>query len=196
MHEMARRNVPFLPNQYYHIYNRGAHRVDIFRNDTDYIFLLKLVKKQAEKCAISVIAYCLMHNHYHFLLRQNSDIQISKFMQAVFNVYTKAFNSKYQHSGTLFEGPFRAIHIDRTEYLLHLCRYIHRNPLEAGIVVLPEQWHYSNYSEFIGQRDGILIDRDFVKENFGSPESYREFVIEYVPPEKAQKELRHYLFWD
>lgn len=193
---MARRNVAFLPNQYYHIYNRGAHRIDIFRNDADYTFLLKLVKEQAEKCAISVIAYCLMHNHYHFLLHQNGEIQISKFMQAVFNVYSKAFNSKYQLSGTLFEGPFRAIHIDRIEYLLHLCRYIHRNPLEASIVLLPEQWHYSNYLEFVGQREGALVDKEFVKNNFGSPEEYREFVMDYVPPEKAQKELRHYLFWD
>lgn len=193
---MARRNVLFLPNQYYHIYNRVAHRIDIFRNDADYTFLLKLVKKQAEKYAISVIAYCLMHNHYHFLLRQNSDIQISKFMQAVFNIYSKAFNSKYQLSGTLFEGPFRAIQVDRPEYLLHLCRYIHRNPLEAGIVLLPEQWHYSNYLEFIEQREGTLVDREFVKSNFGSPEEYREFVMDYIPPEKAQKELRHYLFWD
>jgi len=193
---MARRNVPFLPNQYYHIYNRGAHRIDIFRNDADYTFLLKQVKKHAEKYAISIIAYCLMHNHYHFLLRQNSDIQISKFMQAVFNVYSKAFNSKYQHSGTLFEGPFRAIHIDRMEYLLHLCRYIHRNPLQTGIVVRPEQWHYSNYLEFIEQREGTLVDREFVKENFGSPEEYRNFVMEHVPSEKAQNELRHYLFWD
>ncbi len=193
---MARRNVPFLPNQYYHVYNRGAHRIDIFRNDPDYTFLLKLVKKQAEKCGISIIAYCLMHNHYHFLLRQNSDIQISKFMQAVFNVYSKAFNSKYQLSGTLFEGPFRVIHVDRTEYLLHLCRYIHRNPLDAGIVVVPEQWHYSNYLEFIEKREGTLVDREFVKENFSSPEEYREFVMDYIPPEKSQKELRHYLFWD
>jgi putative transposase len=117
-------------------------------------------------------------------------------MQAVFNVYTKAFNSKYGLSGTLFEGPFRAIHVDRNEYLLHLCRYIHRNPLEAGIVIKPEQWHYSNYLEFIEQRNGILVDREFVKENFGSPEAYREFVMDYVPPEKTQKELRLYLFWD
>jgi putative transposase len=193
---MAQRKVPFLPNHYYHIYNRGAHRIDIFRNDADYTFLLKLVKIQAERCAISVIAYSLMHNHYHFLLRQNSDIQISIFMQAIFNVYTKAFNSKYQLSGTLFEGPFRATHVDRTEYLLHLCRYIHRNPLDAQMVLLPEQWHYSNYLEFVDQRDGTLVDKKFVKDNFGSPEEYREFVMDYVPPEKTQKELRHYLFWD
>ena len=193
---MARRNVPFLSNQYYHIYNRGAHRIDIFRNDADYVFLLKLVKEQSQNCEVSVIAYCLMHNHYHFLLRQNGEIKISRFMQAIFDVYTKAFNSKYELSGTLFERPFRAIHVDRSEYLLYLCRYIHRNPLDAGIVVSPEQLHYSNYLEFIEQGDGTLVDREFVKENFGSPEEYREFVMDYVPPEKAQKEQRHYLFWD
>jgi len=193
---MARRNILFIPNNYYHVYNRGAHKNYIFRNDADYLFLLKYVKKELERCAITVIAYCLMDNHYHFLLRQDGDIEISKFMQAVFNVYTKAFNTKYKHSGTLFEGSFKAIRVERDEYLLHLCRYIHRNPLEAGLVVKPEQWHYSNYAEFIGKRNGTLVDTSFVKENFGSPEEYEEFVMKYVPPEKTQKELRHYLFWD
>lgn len=191
---MARRNILFLPNSYYHVYNRGAHKINIFRNDADYIFLLKYVKKELERCAITVIAYCLMDNHYHFLLRQNGDIEISKFMQAVFNVYTKAFNTKYKHSGTLFEGPYKAIHIGRNEYLLHLCRYIHRNPLDADLVVKPEQWHYSNYAEFIGKRNGTLVDYGFVKENFGSPKEYEGFVMNYVPPEKIEKELRHYLF--
>ena len=149
-----------------------------------------------ESCDVAVIAYCLMDNHYHFLLRQNGDIEISKFMQAIFNVYSKAFNTKYKHSGTLFEGPYKAIRVGRNEYLLHLCRYIHRNPLEAGLVVKPEQWHYSNYAEFIGKRNGALVDREFVKMNFGSPEAYEDFVMNYVPPEKTQKELRHYLFWD
>lgn len=58
------------------------------------------------------------------------------------------------------------------------------------------QWHYSNYLEFIGQRNGSLVDKDFVKENFGSPEEYQEFVVDCVPSEKTEKELRHYLFWD
>jgi len=193
---MARRKIAFLPNNYYHIYNRGALKANIFRNDADYLFLLKLVKEQAKKCNITVIAYCLMDNHYHFVLRQNGDIEVSQFMQAIFNVYTKAFNTKYKQSGTLFEGPFKAIHVERNEYLLQLCRYIHRNPIEAGMVVKPEQWHYSNYAEFVGKRKGTLIDHEFVKVNFGSPEAYEDFVMNYVPPEKAQKELRHYLFWD
>lgn len=136
---MAARKILFLPNNYYHIYNRGAHRSQIFRNDADCVFLLKYVKKEAERCAMTIIAYCLMDNHYHFLLRQNGDTEISKFMQTIFNVYTKAFNTKYRHSGTLFEDPYKAIHVDRNEYFLHLCRYIHRNPLEANLVVTPEQ---------------------------------------------------------
>jgi putative transposase len=190
---MARRRIVFSSNAYYHIYNRGAHQSDIFRNDADYVFLLKKLKELTAGYNISVIAYCLMSNHYHFLLRQDGEIEISSFMQALFNSYSKAFNTKYQHSGTLFEGPYKAIAVDTGPYLLHLCRYIHRNPLEASMVVKPEQWHYSNYLEFIGLRQGTLVDTEFVQVNFGAPETYRAFVMEYVPPEKVQKELRHYL---
>ena len=139
---MARRNISFLPNQYYHVYNRGANRADIFRNDKDYVFLLKQVKEHLEEYAITVIAYCLMSNHYHFLLRQNAEAKINDFMQKVFFIYSSSFNTIHNRSGTLFEGPFRAIWVDKTEYALHVCRYIHRNPLEAKMVIRPEQWHY------------------------------------------------------
>lgn len=190
---MARRKIIFSPNGYYHIYNRGAHQRDIFRTDADYVFLLKKLKELIDRYNISVIAYCLMSNHYHLLLRQNGGFEISSLMQALFNSYSKVFNTKYQHSGTLFEGPYKAIAVDNGPYLLHLCRYIHRNPLEASMVVKPEQWHYSNYPEFVGLRQGTLVDAEFVQVNFGTPEAYRAFVMEYEPPEKIQKGLRHYL---
>lgn len=143
---MARRNIPFLPNNYYHVYNRGANKADIFRNDKDYLFLLKQIKNHSSKFEISVIAYCLMANHYHFILRQNAQAKINDFMQAVFYKYSISFNQVYGHSGTLFEGPFRAILIDKNEYLLHLCRYIHRNPLEARLVSGAKGtiWHINN----------------------------------------------------
>ncbi len=193
---MPRRKLSFLPNNYYHAYNRGANKADIFRNDKDYVFLLKQVQDHLSEFDVSVIAYCLMSNHYHFLLRQNGQARISDFMQAVFGVYSMSFNSAHKHSGTLFEGPFRAILVDKNEYLLHLCRYIHRNPMKAGMVVTPDQWHYSNYLEFIQKRNGVLVDRDFVRRNFGTPEAYEDFVMNYAPPEKTQKALRHYLFSD
>jgi REP element-mobilizing transposase RayT len=193
---MARRKIPFLPNNYYHVYNRGANKADIFCNSRDYLFLLKQVKDHIREFDITVIAYCLMSNHYHFALRQNGEAKISDFMQSVFYSYSVSFNQMYDHSGTLFEGPFQAILIDKSKYLLHICRYIHRNPLEAGMVAKPEHWPYSNYAEFVGKRNGMLVDPEFVRMNFGSPESYEDFVMRYVPPEKTQKELRHYLFWD
>ncbi len=85
---MARRKIPFLPNNYYHVYNRGTNKADIFRNDKDYVFLLNQVQDQGSVFDVSVIAYCLMPNHYHFLLRQNAQAMISEFMQAVFRVYS------------------------------------------------------------------------------------------------------------
>jgi putative transposase len=191
---MARRNISFLPNQYYHVYNRGAHKSEIFRADGDYLYLLRQVKELSEKCDITIIAYCLMPNHYHFLLRQNGDTTVSQFIQAIFNIYSKAFNSKYNHSGTLFEGSFKAILVDKTEYLLHLCRYIHRNPLDSGIVHHPAEWKFSNYLEWTIKRAGELVDIEFVQDNFGSAEEYEEFVTSYIPPDKTEKVLRHYLF--
>ncbi len=175
------RKVKFIPGHYYHVYNRGANRQPIFRTEENYIFLLRRVKKYATRFAISVIAYCLMPNHYHFLLRQESTHIISLFVQAVFNSYTKAFNKMFDRSGTLFEGPFRAIMVDRDEYLIHLCRYIHRNPLEAGLVNHPARWPFSNYLEWVGQRAGTLVDRALVREWFPSPADYERFVMEREP---------------
>ena len=193
---MARRTIPFLPNNYYHIYNRGANKARIFCDHKDYLCLLSLLRLHLQEFAITVIACCLMSNHFHLILRQNGQPKISDFMQAVFHKYSMTFNQIHNHSGTLFEGPFRAILIDKNEYLLHLCRYIHRNPQEAGIVKRAEEWPYSNYPEFLGKRKGTLSDSEFVKMNFGSTEAYEDFVMNYVPPEKTQRELRHYLFWD
>jgi len=191
---MSKRQVAFLPGQYYHVYNRGANRKTIVRSNENYLFLLRRIKKYAVEFRVTVIAYCLMPNHYHFLLRQDSEATISAFMQAVFNSYTKAFNKMYERTGTLFEERFRAIAIEKYGYLLHLCRYIHRNPVEAGLVTHPAQWPFSNYLEWVSQRNGTLVDMEFVRENFPSPADYENFVTTYVPPEKADKVLEGLIF--
>ena len=147
---MSKREVVFLSGQYYHVYNRGANKEPIFRDEQNYLFLLKRIKKYAAQYQIAIIAYCLMPNHYHFLLRQDGEATVSDFMQAVFNSYTKAFNKMYARTGTLFEERFRAIAVQKYEYLLHLCRYIHRNPLNAGLVKHPAEWPFSNYLEWVG----------------------------------------------
>jgi putative transposase len=190
---MSRREVAFLPDQYYHVYNRGVNHQDIFSSDNNYRFLLSRVKSCLPESQITMIAYCLMPNHYHFLLRQDGIIPISSFIQAVFNSYAKAFNRASQRTGTLFEGPFRAVAVERFEYLLHLCRYIHRNPMEAGLVQHPAGWQFSNYLEWVGKRAGTLVDMGFVKDNYPNPNEYEDFVMEYVSSEKT-RELKKLTF--
>ena len=165
---------------YYHLYNRGAHKAPIFREHDNYVYVLHQVKKVISEQNLTVVAYCLLPNHYHFLVRQNGDAAAGLLAQYVFNAYSKAYNTRYEHSGTLFEGPFRAIRVDSQPYLLHLCRYIHANPARHGIVTQLEEWPYSNYFECLGLRDGELIDREFVRDCFGTAEQYRQFVLDYV----------------
>lgn len=191
---MAQRNVHFAENEYYHIYNRGCNRELIFRSDENYQFLLRKLRKYFVEGDIAVIAYCLMPNHYHFLLRQNRVISAGRIIQSIFNGYTKAFNQMLKRSGTLFEGPFKAKRVREFGYLIHLSRYIHRNPLDAGLVDMIDKWKYSNYLEWIGLRDDVLVDGAFIKEHYSSRNEYKAFVLEYDPPKKIKKGLEKYYF--
>ena len=107
----------------------------------------------------------------------------------------KPVNKQQERTGPLFQGRFRHIHVDRDEYVMHLCRYVHLNPVVAGLVSRPEAWPYSNYLEWIKAREGKLVDRAFVQEFFPTPESYIAFVQGHVALEKA-KELQPYLLDD
>jgi len=129
----ARKNsLNWQKGMYYHIYNRGARQVTIFREGTNYLFTISKIKAYSQAKRISVIAYCLMPNHYHFLLRQDGEEPAGNLPQFVFNSYSKAYNKKYAHSGTLFEGRFRAKVVETNRHLIHLCRYIHGKPVKAG----------------------------------------------------------------
>lgn len=148
---MAQREVKFEDGGFYHIYNRGAGKQEIIRAADNYQFLINKIRLRAKQTNIAVISFCLMPNHYHLLVRQDSYISAGLFVQLLFNSYSKAFNNMYGRSGTLFEAPFKAIQVDKTEYLTHLCRYIHRNPIEAGLVNHINGWKYSNYLDCIGK---------------------------------------------
>ena len=191
---MARRGIHFTRGEYYHIYNRGCNKENIFRARENYYYFLHLIKNNLGKFPASVIAYCLMPNHYHFLLRQDGDVSIGNLIQRVCNSYSKAFNKRYVRSGTLFEGPFKAKHVREVQYILGLCRYIHCNPKEAGLVGFPEEWEFSNYREWIGVRESVFIDKPFVQEWFGSPDAYITFINEYTPSSKENKKLNDYVF--
>jgi putative transposase len=124
----------YVLGHYYHLYNRGADRAPIFREEDNWLFVLRKVKEYCRTLSLTPIAYCLMPNHYHFLIRQEGDHGAGLLPQRVFNSYTKAFNKRYGRSGTLFEGNYKALAVEEDAHLLHLCRYIHANPVKDGFV--------------------------------------------------------------
>ena len=149
---MPRRTTEFAPGQYYHIYNRGVGRQLIFLEEENYLYLL----------------------------RQDDEESAGLLPQLTFNSYTKAFNKRYGRIGTLFEGRYRSVWVDKTKYLFHLCRYIHANPVKARLVSRLADWPFSNYLEWMEMRNGTLVDYDFIAQNFPERDGYRQFVMEYL----------------
>jgi hypothetical protein len=113
--------------------------------------------------------------------------------QRIYNSYSKAYNKRYGHSGTLFQGNYRVIPVNVEGYLLHLCRYIHANPVLHGLVDDVADWPYSNYLEWIGEREGTLVDGDFVQAHFRQPQSYKAFITEYLAHRRLPHELAAHL---
>lgn len=166
--------------QHYHIYNRGARQLTIFPDQASYLEVLKMIKEYCRKYHFALLAYCLMPNHYHFLVRQDGVVQAGQLAQRVFNRYSKAYNLRHNKSGTLFESRFKAIHVDDDEYLHRLCYYIHANPVKDGIVGRIEEWPFSNYLDWVGERAGELLDRQFIDEHFGGAARYKQTMAEFI----------------
>jgi putative transposase len=182
---MSIRAVPFVQSEFYHIYNRGNGKKEIFHDREDYnrfIALLyacnqispfksdNLLSNQSpidatrSDAIVAIGAYCLMPNHFHLLLTQCADGGISKFMQKLSTAYTMYYNKKYNHSGGMFEGKFKAEHCNTDNYLKYMFSYIHLNPLKlfdrnwktSGLkdrettIKLLTSYEYSSYLDFVG----------------------------------------------
>ncbi|BDA68384.1 hypothetical protein CAL7716_025500 [Calothrix sp. PCC 7716] len=177
---MPIRKTQFKSGNYYHIYNRGNNRQKIFFQNQNYSYFQRLIKKHLIDNQVEIIAYCLMPNHYHLLIHLNND-NLSELMQAFALSYTKAINNRFNRVGSLFQGPFQSIHVDTDEYLLHLSRYIHLNPVGANLVKKPQDWIYSSYLDYIIPKKDSFVKKDKILEYFDleylAPEdSYRSFV--------------------
>ncbi len=189
---MPYRHIEFRANEYYHLYNRGNNRQLIFFERENYGYFLRQLRQYLVFEAIEIISYCLVPNHYHLLVYLKSD-DLSGLMQPFALSYTKAINKRHNRVGSLFQGRFKAVHVDQNDYLLHLSRYIHLNPVAAGLVKRAEDWEFSSYRDFIGLRHGTLPRPDFVLSQFQSTEAYRLFVESYV---EADKSLIEHLMLD
>ena len=179
----------YLENHYYHIYNRGAHKQKIFFEEENYLYLIGLLEKYIERYNITIVAYCLMPNHYHIVAKQNAGGDIGRYLKTIFNAYTQAINKRFGLSGTLFQGQAKAKHIDSDEYCLQVIRYIHRNPVTAKLVDAIEKWEYSNYHEWVGNRDGKLMDSELRSGYFKNPIEYKLFLDEYVDIKRIDRFL-------
>jgi REP-associated tyrosine transposase len=179
--------------QYYHVYNRGVNRQPIFTSEENYYFLLRRVKQFLPLYQISIIAYSLMPNHYHFLIGVDKQGALSSFIQRLFNSYSQAFNRQNNRKGTLFEGRAKSIIVDESRYVYALVRYIHLNPVVAGLVSTPEDWHFSNYLDWVDARTGGIFDPQFRAMFFSSPDEYRNFVLSDIPAALERKISKYYL---
>ncbi|HNB43466.1 MAG TPA: transposase [Burkholderiaceae bacterium] len=132
------------PGAVYHVTSRGDRREPIFADDSDRVALLEVVEQAMARFDAQVLAYCLMGNHYHFVLHTRQP-NLSRLMRQVNGVYTQRFNRRHQKVGHLLQGRFKAILVDRDAYLLDVCRYVELNPVRAHMVEAPGDWSWSSY---------------------------------------------------
>ncbi|MBI4434721.1 transposase [Candidatus Uhrbacteria bacterium] len=198
------RTVAFAPGEYYHIYNRGNQKQDVFRSDEDRVrFLLSLlllqhpdpiiqlsrVAKQFVRNSVldipdmrqrlvELVAFTLMPNHFHCIAHEVHENGISRHMHRLLVSYTKYFNTKYEQVGHIFQGPFQAVHIEDDDQLLYCSAYIHRNPRELeGWRGREHEYPWSSYQDYVkANRWGALLQPEIVLRQTGRGNRYRRFV--------------------
>ena len=134
----------------YHITSRGDRREPIFEDDADRQALLAVVAQTMERFDATVLAYCLMDNHYHFVL-QTRRANLSRLMQQLNGIYTQTYNRRHGKVGHLFQGRFKGILVDKNAYLLEVCRYVDLNPVRARMVRDPGKWPWSSFGAHTGK---------------------------------------------
>lgn len=165
---------------FYHITARGNERKNIFLSRKDYEKFLSYLKDALHKFGMVLHAFILMTNHYHLLLESPKG-NLSRFMHGLNSAYTTYFNIKRGRSGHLFQGRYKALVIDKDHSLLELSRYIHLNPVRAGMVERPEDYPYSSLRSYLFPKEETMVFRDLIwdmisRERKKAPQRYREYV--------------------
>ncbi|MCR4312215.1 MAG: transposase [Candidatus Uhrbacteria bacterium] len=175
------RSITFVNDCYYHVYNRGVDRRSTFVSDDDrrrFVRKLEEARNRLGKRLVEVVAFVLMPNHFHLLLKQVSDGGISLFMQKLGTAYTQYFNHRHDRTGSLFGSTFLAKFIKDTEYLLYLSRYIHRNPLEivGNTWMSLAAYRWSSLSVYLEEDMNSYVHCKPVMNCFDSASDYRGFM--------------------
>ncbi len=206
------RTTPLVSEQIYHVYNRGVDRRDIFLGDEDRRRFLRsciifnddeVIHKKpllledgshppgAQKPLVSILCYALMNNHVHFLLQQNGDDGVARFMQRLGTGYTKYFNRKYERTGALFESTYKAVMVDTEEQLLHTARYIHLNPIDLFLDAADPteellEYPWSSFRYYIGRAHDPVISPNLLASMMDADECFT-FTREWIPQREMIK---------
>jgi REP element-mobilizing transposase RayT/transposase len=179
------------PGAWYHVMNRGRRGEEIFIEKNDYRLFLDVVRESTDLFNIKIAAYCLMPTHYHLLLH-TPDGNLSRGMRQINGIYTQRFNRVHQYEGQLFRGRYKSILVEVDSYLLQLLRYIHKNPLRAGICDELNDYEWSSHRGYLSdaKRWGWLYKEFplslFTKDLKGSRREYRKFMGEDDGEEMSQ----------
>lgn len=188
------RETPLITREFYHIYNRGVDKRNVFEHAHDHTRFLEslsvfntkdsigsifqhrfqnpsLSPPRTKSRLVNIVAYCLNKNHYHLILEQVADRGIEKFMQKMGAGYTRFFNTKYKRSGALFEGKFRSKHIDTNEYLLYVSAYVNLN---FHVHKISPRDAMSSIGEYTGADKRNLCSKDMVLAQFKSGKQYEK----------------------
>ena len=174
---MPRANRICFPGAVYHIFQRGNNKQDIFLDDADRLYFLKLLAGTRKMFNYLLHCYVLMNNHFHMTIETPSSTPISEIMQSVSFNYAVYFNKRHERIGHLFQDRFKGIMVEKDDYLLRLSRYVHLNPVTAYLVEDPVDWPYSSYLEYLSpkQVEGSFCEfRDLISME---PGLYKKFVL-------------------
>ena len=166
----------------YHVISRGNRKQVLFQDASDYRKYQERLTHYLVRYKCLLYAYVLMPNHVHLLMEVGA-VPLSRLMQGLQFTYAQYFNKKYQAVGHLFQGRYKAILCEKEAYLLELARYIHLNPVRAGLVKRPEEYRWSSYPVYLGQREEPAVSTGFILQQFGQKPStarraFRRFVME------------------
>jgi putative transposase len=177
---MARQLRIEYPGAFYHVTSRGNQRQAIVQDDQDRRIFLDYIDKAYEKFGGIAHAYCLMDNHFHLFLETPRG-NLSRIMHFINTSYTLYYNARYSRAGHLFQGRFKAILIEADSYAQEVSRYIHLNPVRAGLVSNPEDYRWSSFGEYAGHRTPL-------------PWLQIRFVLSYFGENKKQSQSRYKAF--
>ncbi|MFH1664781.1 MAG: transposase [Candidatus Omnitrophota bacterium] len=164
-------------NTLYHLTSRGDDRKKIYISEFDHEKFLEYVLRAKKRFKFHLYAYVLMSNHYHLLI-ETLQANLSKIMHFINGSYTTYYNIKRKKAGHLFQGRYKSIIVDKDSYFLELTKYIHLNPVKAGIVKLPEEYKWSSYNGYIGKIKDKYIDKEAIEKiTYSGLKRYKDFVM-------------------